>query len=153
MDIIRTQNHELISELNREVQHIHAQMYPNHFKEHDHIAVSDFFKSIMTNPNYQFYIVEEQGQEQGYIWMEIKEHQENPFRKSYKSLYIHQLNVIKAHRNQGLGKQLMNKAYEIAAQNQISKIEVDYWVNNEIAKNFYDKSGFITYREYRYKDL
>lgn len=153
MNIIQTQNYELISELNREVQHIHAEMYPNHFKEHNHVEVSEFFKSIMTNLNYQFYIIEEQGQELGYIWIEIKEYQENPFRKAYKSLYIHQLNVIKSYHNQGLGQQLMNKAYEIAIQKQIKKIEVDYWVNNEMAKNFYSKNGYIAYKEYRYKDL
>ncbi|AWP28102.1 GCN5-related N-acetyltransferase [Paenibacillus vortex V453] len=153
MNIIQTQNHELISELNREVQDIHAQMYPNHFKEYDQVTISAFFKSIMTKPNFQFYVIEEQEQKLGYIWIEIREYQENPFRKSYKAVYIHQLTIIKAYRNKGLGKKLLNKVYEIAVQNKINKIEVDYWAKNEVARNFYNKNEYVAYREFRYKDL
>jgi diamine N-acetyltransferase len=40
----------------------------------------------------------------------------------------------------------MEAIYDIAKTNNISKIELDYWVDNNAAKNFYIKSGFVKYR-------
>lgn len=153
MKIIQTKNHELISQLNQEVQNIHTVMYPDYFKPYDHDAVSEFYNSIMANPSVLFYVIEDEGQNLGYIWIEIKEYKENAFRKPYKSIYVHQLNIIEAYRNKGLGKKLMNKVNEIAEQYEIKKIELDYWSDNENAKNFYMKNGYKNYREFVFKDL
>ncbi|OAB36989.1 GNAT family N-acetyltransferase [Paenibacillus glacialis] len=153
MQIKQTKDHELISQLNQEVQNIHATMYPEHFKEYDHVTVSDFYKLIMNYSNFQFYTIEENDMALGYVWIEIKEYKENAFRKSYKSIYVHQLNILEAHRNKGLGKKIMNKVNDIAELNNIKKIELDYWSKNDSAKNFYEKNGYIRYREFLYKDL
>lgn len=153
MQIKQTKDHELISQLNEEVQNIHATMYPDHFKEYEHDAVSDFFKIVMSNSDFEFYIIEENNIALGYVWIEIKEYKENAFRNSYKSIYVHQLNILETHRNKGLGKKIMNKVNEIAKLHNIMKIELNYWVDNETAKNFYEKNGYIKYKEYVYKDL
>lgn len=47
----------------------------------------------------------------------------------------------------------MKHIYNIAKANQIDKIELDYWYENNIAKDFYKKNGFKKYREFVYKDL
>lgn len=47
----------------------------------------------------------------------------------------------------------MDEITDIAKTNGINKIELDYWFNNEIAKNFYKKNDFVKYREFVYKDI
>jgi ribosomal protein S18 acetylase RimI-like enzyme len=51
------------------------------------------------------------------------------------------------------GSRIMEAIYDIAKTNNISKIELDYWVDNNAAKNFYIKSGFVKYREFVYKEI
>ncbi|WP_458125899.1 N-acetyltransferase family protein [Paenibacillus sp. Z3-2] len=153
MNIKQTLDHELISRLNHEVQTLHATMYPEHFKAYDYDAVNQFFRSIMTNANFQFYVLEQAENVLGYIWFEIKEYNETAFKKAYRSIYIHQLNILKEYKGKGLGKRLMDKVEEIAGLNHIKKIELDYWSRNDQAKGFYEKNGYTQYRELVYKDL
>jgi diamine N-acetyltransferase len=47
----------------------------------------------------------------------------------------------------------MNHIYKIAKEKEIDIIELDYWFQNEIAKDFYKKHGFTKYREFVYKEL
>ncbi len=153
MEIIQTNDYALISRLNQEVQELHTNMYPDYFKPYDFESVHAFFKQIITDPKFMFFVALEDGQEVGYIWIEIRDYKENAFCKPYRSIFIHHLNVLSLHRNRGFGKRMMDKAYEVATINEITKIELDYWIDNEVAKEFYKKQGFLKYRQFVYKDL
>ncbi|YBZ91589.1 GNAT family N-acetyltransferase [Paenibacillus sp. AK002] len=78
---------------------------------------------------------------------------ENVFMKSYRSVYIHQLGIMKVHRNKGIGRLLMNFINNFAKENGINKIQLDYWSDNESASQFYIKNGFKSYRNYLYKEV
>ncbi|MFD4932439.1 hypothetical protein ACFWMS_26855 [Peribacillus butanolivorans] len=47
----------------------------------------------------------------------------------------------------------MEEVYKIAKRNDIDLIELDYWFENDDAKEFYKKHHFIKYREFVYKQL
>jgi len=47
----------------------------------------------------------------------------------------------------------MEAVYDIAKENGIKSVELDYWVENEEAKTFYKKLGFTKYREFVYMSL
>ncbi|MDP1421362.1 hypothetical protein Q8G35_24050 [Peribacillus simplex] len=47
----------------------------------------------------------------------------------------------------------MECIYEIAKDRGIDLIELDYWFENSVAKDFYKKQNFIKYREFVYKQL
>lgn len=128
-------------------------MYPDYFKEYHFETVNEFFNKAMENANFHFYLLEDNGQYLGYAWVELREYKENAFLNSYKSVFVHQLSISKEHQDKGLGSQLMNKIYELAISHGIQKIELDYWVDNEVAKSFYKKNGFKGYREFIFKDL
>ncbi|MCR8630494.1 GNAT family N-acetyltransferase [Paenibacillus radicis (ex Xue et al. 2023)] len=153
MQIIQTKDFEAIAHLNKTVQDVHAELYPDHFKEYNYETIKEFFKSIIDRPNYIFLILENDQQNIGYAWIEIKEYAENPFKKAYKSINILQLSINSSEQNKGYGSQLMAKINEIAELNKIGKIELDYWHNNGAAKDFYRKHGYKTYREFVFKDL
>ncbi|MGG5758521.1 GNAT family N-acetyltransferase [Bacillus toyonensis] len=56
-------------------------------------------------------------------------------------------------KGKGYRSMLMDKIMEIAKANGINKIVLDYWFNNEIARNFYKKNDFVKNREFVYKDI
>ena len=153
MQIIQTTQSEVIARLNQDVHDLHVLLYPGYFKEYHFEMVNEFFKKAMGNADFYFYLLEDNGQYLGYAWVELREYQENVFLNSYKSVFVHQLSISKEHQDKGLGSQLMNKIYELAISHGIQKIELDYWVDNKAAKNFYRKNGFKGYREFIYKDL
>jgi ribosomal protein S18 acetylase RimI-like enzyme len=153
MNILRTNDFETIARLNKDIHDLHTNLYSEYFKEYDFEVISQFFKRIVENPNYTFLLLEVEQRYIGYAWIEMKEVPENEFFKSYKSIFVHQLSVIKGEQSKGYGKKLMEKITEIAQTNNIRKIELDYWYNNDIAKDFYHKNGYTKYREFVYKEV
>ncbi|WP_157272599.1 GNAT family N-acetyltransferase [Paenibacillus daejeonensis] len=154
MEIIQTFNSELITNLNQEIQTLHRSMVPWRFKEFNFAEINAYFKQVMESPKHLFFIIPSQGGEAlGYVWIEIKAYHENAFLHAYQSIFVQHLCVAKAHKNKGLGKQLMNKVMEVAVERGIQRIELDYWSMNEDAKQFYSKLGFEVYREFAFKHL
>jgi ribosomal protein S18 acetylase RimI-like enzyme len=78
---------------------------------------------------------------------------ENPFRKPYRAVFVHNVSINGDKRSYGLGMKLMDRIYEISKSNGIGRIELDYWALNEMAARFYEKQGFKSYREFVYKEL
>ncbi|MGG0274222.1 GNAT family N-acetyltransferase [Bacillus rhizoplanae] len=153
MKINETNNYEIIAKLNEPVQNIHASLYPQHFHPYHYDAVKDFFQNVISNPNFIFLLVEESNQSLGYAWIEIKNYPGNAFKKPYTSIYIHQISILETYRNKGYGSQLLDYIYKIANNKNINMIELDYWLANTTAKQFYAKNGFELYREFIYKKI
>lgn len=153
MIISQTTDFDTIARLNQSVQVTHSALYPEYFKEYNYEAIKEFFKEKINKPSYIFLLIEGNNQNLGYAWIELKNFPENAFKKAYQSIYIHQICILESQRNNGYGSKLMEQIYQIAEANQITKIELDYWSENSIAKEFYQKKGFRKYREFVYKDL
>jgi ribosomal protein S18 acetylase RimI-like enzyme len=153
MQIIQTHDFEAIAHLNKDVHDVHFNLSPEYFKEYDFESMKDFFRGIIDKPNFTFLLLENDQRNIGYAWLEVKEYTENEFRRPNTSIYLHQLSIIEAERNKGFGGKLMEKITEIAEINNIRKIELDYWIKNDIAKDFYNKNGYKKYREFVYKEI
>ncbi|MEK5520565.1 GNAT family N-acetyltransferase [Heyndrickxia sporothermodurans] len=153
MKINRTNDFELIAKLNKHVHDLHIKLYPKHFKEYNFEEVKAFFASIIDIEEFVFLILEQNEQPLGYAWIELREYPDNPFKKAYKSVYVHQISISENQGKKGYGSRLMDEICNIARANGINKIELDYWCDNEIAKSFYKKNGFVKYREFVYKDI
>jgi diamine N-acetyltransferase len=153
MKISRTNDFELVAKLNKYVHDLHVNLYPEYFKEYNYEDIKDFFKGIIDRENFVFLVLEEDDESIGYAWFELRNYPDNAFKKAYKSVYVHQISISENQRKRGYGTKLMDEISNIANANGIKKIELDYWFNNEIAKNFYKKSDFVKYREFVYKDI
>lgn len=83
----------------------------------------------------------------GFIW--LYERKINTERRYHINYFI----VDSEIRNKGIGKKLINKAYEIAKQNNIKKIELIVTKANENALSFYEKQDFKTERVILCKEI
>lgn len=153
MKISQTKDYELIARLNKHVHDVHSQLFPKYFKEYEYEQMKEAFRSFVQNENFIFLLLEDQEEEIGYAWIEIRQYPENAFTKSYQSVFVHNFSINSMKRNQGYGSQLMDEIYQIAKSNGIDLIQLDYWYENTIAKDFYQKQGFQVYRQFVYKDL
>jgi ribosomal protein S18 acetylase RimI-like enzyme len=151
--ISRTANYELIAKLNKPVHDLHFSLYPKYFNEYYYEEIKDAFKKLMTNEKFIFLLLEDDDVEIGYCWIELRDYPANAFKKGYKSLYVHQLSIVEANRNKGYGSKLMDYITQLAQEASMEMIELDYWVENTSAKEFYKKHKFNIYREFVYKQI
>ncbi|SDJ81819.1 GNAT family N-acetyltransferase [Sediminibacillus albus] len=144
---------QLIAKLNKTVHELHRSWYPEIFQPYDHQQILAFFKGIIQKPEFTFLIIESNATPAGFAWIENKTHPGIAYRKSYQSIYVHQISIEEAFQARGLGAKLMEEIKERAVSQGINRIELDYWAANEPAKAFYTKQGFQPYRESVYKLL
>ncbi|MCM3152128.1 GNAT family N-acetyltransferase [Priestia megaterium] len=153
MKISRTFDADTIAKLNQSVHQLHVELYPEHFQTYDFQKIHEFFKNVMKDDRFIFLLGENEGQHVGFAWLEIKQYSETVFKKTYKSIYVHQINIAEPYKNKGFGSSLMKEIYSIAREKEITTIELDYWSDNTIAESFYEKEGFVMYRKMAYKEL
>lgn len=58
--------------------------------------------------------------------------------------------VSPEYRSRGVGRLLLDRVRQLAKQNGISRIELDYWAGNESAGRFFCRAGFVPYRRFMY---
>ncbi len=95
----------------------------------------------IANPTSQFYFVYVDQELAGYLKVNTDEAQSETM--DGDSLEVERIYVKRKFQKHGLGKHLMNKAMEIALEQQKKKIWLGVWEDNENAIAFYQKKGFI----------
>lgn len=84
----------------------------------------------------EFSQLEEDGQQLGYAWIEVKQYAENAFRLAYRSIFVHQLSISNGQRNKGYGTAMMEYIEQFARDHEIDKLELDYWTANVSVMRF-----------------
>lgn len=95
----------------------------------------------LSNPFSQFFFVYKQDEVGGYLKVNIDEAQSEHAGKD--SLEIERIYVKKKFQKHGLGKVLLNKALEIAIEQNKKNVWLGVWEKNENAIAFYEKMGFV----------
>ncbi len=94
----------------------------------------------LNHPNSAFYLAKIEGETVGYLKLNVGDVQNEPMGVTY--LEIERVYVDSAYLGQGIGKQLLAKAYEIAQALGKSTVWLGVWEHNEKAILFYKKQGF-----------
>ena len=139
---------QILAELNRDVQQIHAEAWPSHFREPtNQLEVAEWFKKLLTKPQNQIFIGESAGEAVGYLYCEIVRQPGNPFNHPREFVYIHQISVKPVFWGQGYGRSLMGAATRLAKSEGVNQVLLDTWSFNTTAKAFFEIQGFIVFNE------
>jgi GNAT superfamily N-acetyltransferase len=133
----------LLSRLNLAVQLLHAKGCPEIFKmpAGDGFAVG-FYEIVLGQENTYVFIVEDEGEARGYIFMRVMHREGNILMYPWSYLYIDQISVEPPHQGKGYGRVLMEKANELAEEHGLDQILLDSWFFNQGAHSFFEKQGF-----------
>ena len=151
--VVKSKDTNLLAKLNREVQILHNEINPVIFKCYSQDDMKTMFDEAIIHENIEFYIAYYKNEPAGYIMIEVFEYPEAPFRNCYKVLYIEQISVVKSFQNMGIGKTLINKAFERAKEMGIKRIELDYWTENVHAGEVFKKMGLKSFNTKMYIDI
>ncbi|MCG7335152.1 GNAT family N-acetyltransferase [Sporosarcina sp. ACRSM] len=97
-------------------------------------------KELLTTAS-QFFFVYVNNELAGYLKVNMEDAQSEEM--GDESFEIERIYIKSAFQKHGLGKYLLHKALEIAAENNKKKIWLGVWEKNENAIAFYEKMGFV----------
>ena len=135
---------ELLSSLNAEVQALHAKALPSWFKPPGRPAAAG---GLLANPNNLLFVAEFGTTPAGYAYAEVIRQPETPWRYAYERIYVHQLGVRASHRRQGVGTALLAAVRSEAKRLGIAQLALDVWSFNADARAFFQRQGFEPYNE------
>ena len=135
----------------RELQKISVETFTETFKDQnspEHLNAYleraynlDQLEQELANRSSQFFFVYLTQEVCGYLKVNTDEAQSEAM--GADSLEVERIYVKKKFQKHGLGKQLLNKALEIARVQKKKKIWLGVWEKNENAIEFYQKKGFV----------
>jgi len=95
----------------------------------------------LSNHSSQFFFVYFNNEVAGYLKINYNDAQSEEMGE--ESLEIERIYIMNKFQKHGLGKHLLNKAMEIAFEQNKKKIWLGVWEKNENAISFYKKMGFV----------
>jgi GNAT superfamily N-acetyltransferase len=135
---------EVIVELNRVVQRVHALLEPTFFKAVTRDGeIAAFFADRLASEDNYIALAYREGRPVGYVWFEKQVRRETPFTFERKSLYVHHIAVEELVRRRGVASALLSHVQAEARAWGIERIVLDAWVANQAAHVFFEKQGFL----------
>ena len=133
--------------LNAYVQKSHSTFEPNIFRaEIGDTELQAFFSEVLRKACNMVFLAFSERTPVGYIWFEIQDLSQNPFKFGRKQAYIHHIAVDAGVRRKGVASQLFSIVEEEARLCGISQILLDVWSKNHNAQEFFCAQGFSTQR-------
>jgi ribosomal protein S18 acetylase RimI-like enzyme len=132
----------LLAQLSQDVHRIHVANQPDFFKpiRPDDPELIAFYENQIATVT--CIIAEVDGEPVGYMMCQIVNRPENVFSYAQSRLHIDHMSVNEGYRSQGIGKALMDRAYELARQHQVDSLTLSVWAFNTDAQRFYVNNGF-----------
>lgn len=137
-----------LSELNADVQALHADALPWLFKvPTPHTFAPDTTTALLARPGNIILLALAGARPAGYTYAEVRRRAETGFTNAYESVYLHHISVRPALRQQGIGSALLSALRSAAAEYGVARLELDVWAFNEPARRFFARHGFVVYNE------
>ena len=97
-------------------------------------------KSELENPDSEFYFIENENKNLGYLKLNFGNAQTEKVEENY--FEIERIYVLKAFLGQKIGQILFDKAIEIGREKNLEYVWLGVWEENHRAIKFYEKNGF-----------
>ena len=97
-------------------------------------------KSELENPDSEFYFIENENKNLGYLKLNFGNAQTEKVEENY--FEIERIYVLKAFLGQKIGQILFDKAIEIGREKNLEYVWLGVWEENHRAIKFYKKNGF-----------
>lgn len=143
---IQKEDRKQIILLLEQVSRLHIERRADIFKTKTYEDFDKYALEIISNKEKITFVAEQDNKILGIIILKIKEVKNHINLKDSKTLWVDELCVNKENREEGIGKQLINKAKEIAKELKCIRLELNCWEMNKEAIAFYEKLGMQTQR-------
>lgn len=129
-----------------EVSKLHIEKRPDVFKIKSHEEIKSNLEEMIQDESNFILIAEDKQVAVGVIICKVREINDHTNLKNTKILWINEICVKQEYRRNGIGRSLIEKAKEIAKENNCLRLELNCWELNEEAMKFYENQGLTTQR-------
>ena len=129
-----------------EVSKLHIEKRPDVFKIKSHEEIKSNLEEMIQDESNIILIAEDKQVAVGVIICKVREINDHTNLKNIKVLWINEICVKQEYRRNGIGRSLIEKAKEIAKENNCLRLELNCWELNEEAMKFYENQGLTTQR-------
>ena len=145
---------EAISNLNEEVQTLHAVALPQLFKPASPtVFPTSHVLEILRDPDSALLVASTGNEVVGYVYGHLVDRAETSLRHRWRVFEISHIVVRNEYRGQRLGHRLMAAITQEARSRGLRLVILDYWSFNLDAQNFFEAEGFKPYRQMMWLDL
>ena len=149
MDIRKANNNDITQmiPLLDQVSKLHIEKRPDVFKIKSHEEIKSNLEEMIKDESNIILIAEYKKIAVGVIICKVREINDHHTNfKNTKVLWINEICVKQEYRRNGIGRSLIEKAKEIAKENNCLRLELNCWELNEEAMKFYENQGLTTQR-------
>lgn len=129
-----------------EVSKLHIEKRPDVFKTRAYEEIKSNLEEMIQDESNIILIAEDKQVAVGVIICKVREINDHTNLKNTKVLWINEICVKQEYRRNGIGRSLIEKAKEIAKENNCLRLELNCWELNEEAMKFYENQGLTTQR-------
>jgi ribosomal protein S18 acetylase RimI-like enzyme len=139
---------ELVSNLNVDVQAVHAAALPERFKRPgpDSFWVADARHLLGKEDNLVLLAFIDRAPA-GYAYAEIVRRPETSLTYDHQMIHLHHISVKPERRRRGVGSALLDAVRLSASRSDITLLSADVWSFNDGARAFFHRRGFEQYIE------
>ncbi|MBF0777220.1 GNAT family N-acetyltransferase [Streptococcus cuniculi] len=129
-----------LNDLLQEILSVHHEVRPDLFKARGQKFSDLELEELLHNPSKPIFVYELEGQVVGHLFCQLVE-EEHAVLQRVKTLFIDDLCVKQAVREQAIGQQLYEYALSFAREQGCYNVTLDVWSSNEGAVAFYHRLG------------
>ena len=129
-----------------EVSKLHIEKRPDVFKTRAYEEIKSNLEEMIQDESNIILLAEDKQIVVGVIICKVREINDHTNLKNTKVLWINEICVKQEYRRNGIGRSLIEKAKEIAKENNCLRLELNCWELNEEAMKFYENQGLTTQR-------
>jgi ribosomal protein S18 acetylase RimI-like enzyme len=126
-----------------EIDALHRDALPHVFRKPDGPArARDFLLEVLADQNAVIFIAEIEDKVIGLVYAYVRLTREIPIRIPSRVGEVDHLVVKQEYRREGVGKALMERVHQWAAQRNLDRLELSVWNFNLGAQDFYRELGY-----------
>ena len=133
---------DIVNELRKQVNDIHADGRPDVFKSGFGIELRELAKGFLNGENTDILVAEREGIICGMACVDYVSRPESPYGKARSFYHVQEIAVDVNFRRQGVARELLEFMIQEAKRRKLDKIELDVWEFNDSAIEFYQAVGF-----------
>jgi ribosomal protein S18 acetylase RimI-like enzyme len=137
---------ERVGDIFSEANRFHAGLVPEVFQVANPIVTPEWFDGVLKDPRTALFVAELEEEVVGVASVELKTNLSDPIFRQRRYAYVEAIAVAASHRNQGVGRRLMERIHQWGREQGITEVELTVWERNGQAIGFYRKLGYQMWR-------
>lgn len=139
------QDYGALSTLIEQVDNLHRRQLPHVFQKADQSTTQrDYILGLIAAENVGVFVAEQENRLIGFVVVLVRLTPDIPILVKRCYALIENIGVAEDYQSQGVGKALMGRAHQWAAENGANRVELTVYEFNQAAKDFYESLGYHT---------